>query len=87
MTDDAALRIITIDDNPNIHKDFIKILTANRSSPKLDLLEQELFGAEKTADVVMLPKFEIDTASQGQEGVARIKNSLSESRPYALAFC
>jgi diguanylate cyclase (GGDEF)-like protein len=83
---DNNLRILIIDDNPEIHRDFIKVLTTNRSNrSELEGFEKALFGtdgAEKSA----LPEFHIDTASQGQEGLERIKKAIEENRPYALAF-
>jgi diguanylate cyclase (GGDEF)-like protein len=88
-------RIILIDDNPNIHSDFIKILSLNKNDKNLDDLESKLFGdgtkpapivQEKTEDTIDKPIFEIDTASQGQEGVEKIRLALEEGRPFALAF-
>jgi len=40
-------RIIIIDDNPDIHKDFAMILTAEADLSELEDLESELFGVEK----------------------------------------
>ncbi|GEM_PF-498939 len=84
-------RIIIIDDNPQIHKDFIKILVTKQSTaiPKALQLEKELFGdqAESTSTPdIALPFFQIDTATQGQEGVTLIKKAFDEGHPYALAF-
>ncbi|MES2218294.1 MAG: EAL domain-containing protein [Pseudomonadota bacterium] len=83
MEDTNLFRIIIIDDNPSIHHDFIKILTTE-SFDEIDNLSNELFG--KSNDNPELPKFQIDVASQGQEGVAQIKKALEEGNPYALAF-
>lgn len=83
MSDKNIFRIIVIDDNPSIHYDFIKILKTESSS-ELDLLSSELFGNNK--EKTELPQFEIDVASQGQEGVERIKEAIAQKRPYALAF-
>jgi diguanylate cyclase (GGDEF)-like protein/PAS domain S-box-containing protein len=83
MSDNANFRIIIIDDNPSIHMDFIKILKTE-SFEEIDNLGAELFGhAKQTAS---LPKFEISVASQGEEGVQRIKESLDQGKPFALAF-
>ncbi|MDR3490832.1 MAG: EAL domain-containing protein [Gammaproteobacteria bacterium] len=81
------LRILVIDDNPEIHKDFIKILstTSNQDNNELNSLEDKLLGNKKTTDFI-LPRFLIDVASQGQEGVALIKKAIDEGNPYALAF-
>lgn len=34
----------------------------------------------------LVPKFESDTATQGQEGVALIEQALKAGRPYSLGF-
>lgn len=83
MSDNTDFRIIVIDDNPDIHHDFIKILTTSTVS-ELDKLSAELFG--KRDEELMLSQFEIDTATQGQEGVMRIERALKQGRPYSLAF-
>lgn len=88
MNQKPNLRIIVIDDNPSIHQDFMKILIApkkqNESDVELQNLERAIFGDNDTQKY--LPEFEIDTASQGKEGVQMIENALNEGHPYALAF-
>jgi CheY-like chemotaxis protein len=78
-------RILVIDDNPDIHEDFRKILCENRSSSsKLESMEASLFeGGDalgKQSD------FEVDSAFQGEQGLARVYHALHEGRPYAMAF-
>lgn len=85
MVLDSDLKIIIIDDNPGIHKDFKKILTMTMSpTHEIDKLDLELFG-EKSKEIA-LPKFKIDTATQGKEGVERIEQAIKEGKPYAVAF-
>lgn len=84
MENNAEFRIIVIDDNPAIHHDFIKILTTSSPTSDLDELNLKIFG--KKNEDCLLPKFQIDTALQGQEGVECIKKALQEKRPYSLAF-
>ncbi|WED43085.1 EAL domain-containing protein [Legionella cardiaca] len=86
ITATKSVKILIIDDNPAIHSDFIKILTTKSSNDDLELagLEHELFG-KKTADK-SLPAFRLITATQGQEGVAKIAKGITENDPYALAF-
>jgi diguanylate cyclase (GGDEF)-like protein/PAS domain S-box-containing protein len=76
-------RIIIIDDNLAIHQDFMKILNSSSDS-SLDSLTSELFGTKAVA--ALLPKFQIDTASQGKEGVEKIQKAIDQKRPYSLAF-
>ncbi len=83
MSDADNFHILIIDDNPAIHSDFIKILSTS-SSEKLDQLSEGLFGEKKEKE--RLPKFQIDVASQGKEGIERIKAALSQGWRYSLAF-
>ena len=76
MEANTNFRILIIDDNPAIHQDFIKILKTN-SSAELDDLAKEVLG-ESPDKKTSLPNFEIDTASQGQEGVKRIAEALDQ---------
>jgi diguanylate cyclase (GGDEF)-like protein len=83
----AWRRILIIDDNASIHLDFRKVLGAqaeHSAQAALDVLEADLFG--ETAVAAVRPNFEIDSAHQGQEGVAMVGQALAEGRPYAMAF-
>ena len=80
-TDNLNRRILVIDDNQAIHEDFRKILAESDSEDAmLQAAEARIFGAP----AVML--FEIDTASQGEEGLKMVEKALAEGRPYAMAF-
>src|ERR1700730_14737199 len=81
----ATRRILVIDDNPAIHEDFRKILCMDRTSAsKLESAESLLFGAPESRDSQLL--FEIDSAHQGQEGLARVYHAIQEGHPYSMAF-
>lgn len=82
---EQSRRIIVIDDNPDIHKDFSTILLSDTST-YLESLESELFGQGKVADAWESPHFQLDYASQGQIGYEKIKEACDENRPYQLAF-
>ena len=76
-------RILVIDDNESIHQDFRKVLAAAPEREiELAAAEQALFGDAPA----LRPLFEVDSASQGQEGLAKTVAALAEQRPYALAF-
>jgi DNA-binding NtrC family response regulator len=78
-------RILVIDDNPAIHEDFRKILCRDRTmSSKLEAQEAELFGT--SAPLGDQSEFEIDSAFQGEAGLARVYHAIQEGRPYELAF-
>ena len=76
-------RILVIDDNAAIHDDLRKILLGEaKTQENMQDDEELLFGAEP----VTMTRFEIDSAYQGQEGFAKLEQSLAEGRPYAMAF-
>jgi DNA-binding NtrC family response regulator len=78
-------RILVIDDNPEIHEDFRKILCDERySSSQLEATEAVLFGESKVLG--NQSEFEVDSAHQGEEGLARVYHAIQEGRPYAMAF-
>jgi diguanylate cyclase (GGDEF)-like protein len=80
-------RILIIDDNAAIHQDFRKVLglqPEHSAQAALDVLEADIFGDDARAAV--RPDFEIDSAHQGQEGVAMARHAIADGRPYAMAF-
>jgi diguanylate cyclase (GGDEF)-like protein len=80
-------RILVIDDNTAIHQDFRKVLGAHAEHSARELLatlEADILGEPTTA--AARPIFAIDSAHQGQEGVAMAQQALLEGRPYAVAF-
>jgi len=82
-------RILVIDDSEAIHTDFRRILTPeqHRSRSDIDELEAALFGSESCRAAPSDENaFEVDSAFQGQEGVAKIRASLEAHQPYELVF-
>ena len=78
-------RILVIDDNRAIHDDFRKVLTTTDSqhSPLADA-EAVLFGEKPRVEA--RPCFHVDSACQGQEGLALVQQSIQNNQPYAVAF-
>lgn len=83
-TNAAFDRLLVIDDNPSIHKDFQKILAPDRESHNCDALAASLFG--KSPRQELAKKFEIDNAFQGEEGLAKVAAAVRQGRPYGMAF-
>jgi two-component system, NtrC family, sensor kinase len=80
----AAHRILVIDDTPAIHQDFRRILSTAASHVALEALEAALF--DKPTSRPPTHHFEVDSAFQGEEGLARVREAAREGRPYAMAF-
>ena len=78
-------RILVIDDNPEIHADFRKVLgPAAPANAALDDVLAEFFGPKATAAAPS--DFHLDSAYQGKEGLEMVVRSIAEGRPYAMAF-
>src|SRR3954453_22817615 len=87
--DNSARRILIIDDNAAIHDDFRKVLCpVKQSGTGLDELEDSLYGESVTASDPLQAhvEYELDCALQGEEGLAKLKQSIADGRPYAMAF-
>ena len=76
-------RILVIDDNPAIHQDYRKILVADGKALTSEA-EAGLFG-EQQPDTAR-PRFDMDSAMQGRDGVELARAALAEGRPYSVAF-
>ncbi|MGY2168686.1 putative bifunctional diguanylate cyclase/phosphodiesterase [Pseudomonas gingeri] len=81
--DRSNRRILVIDDTASIHEDFRKILCPHVVEDDLQSAEEALFGTPVTRAQYA---FELDSAFQGQDGLARVEQALAEERPYAMAF-
>jgi EAL domain-containing protein (putative c-di-GMP-specific phosphodiesterase class I)/CheY-like chemotaxis protein len=78
-------RLLVIDDNKAIHEDFAKILCRETTNVHaLAEAEAQIFGVSPIQAVQ--DDFQIDSAFQGEEGLAMVHQALSEHRPYAVAF-
>jgi two-component system sensor histidine kinase/response regulator len=75
-------RILLIDDMPSIHEDFRKSL-AEPAAFELQEAEAVLFGRAASPPG---EGFELDSAYQGQEGVAKTQTAVQAGLPYAVAF-
>ena len=77
-------RILIIDDNPDIHADYRRVLDDAPSADPLAASEAALFG-ETAATRRPCISFELTHAHQGEEGYALAGRNL-DLRPFALAF-
>lgn len=81
-------RILIIDDSEAIHQDFRRVLSPEprEGHEELASLEEALFGPEPVSQKPARPVFELESALQGEEGFAKVQQSLASGRPYALVF-
>ena len=78
-------RILVIDDNPQIHEDFRKILVKEKADATLEELDALVFGKQKPKEAGV-PDFSLDYANQGEQGLRKVCESIEQSDPYAMAF-
>ncbi|MBV6458453.1 MAG: hypothetical protein HONBIEJF_01581 [Fimbriimonadaceae bacterium] len=81
------IRVLAIDDNDDILRDYRKTLSPKTHRSELEDLEVELFGnsapdpgAAQSIDCV------IETASQGFDGVELVRMAISEGNPFDVVF-
>jgi two-component system, NtrC family, sensor kinase len=78
-------RILVVDDNQSVHKDFRNILVPPDKDPEhLQDMEAALFGESEPKGPALT--FEVDCASQGQEGYQMVLDAVKAGRPYVMAF-
>ena len=78
-------RVLVVDDNRAIHDDFRKVLGGVVvENAALAEAEAALFG--ERVPTLSPASFQIDSAYQGQEGLALVQKSVQEKQPYAVAF-
>lgn len=83
----ANRRILVIDDNREIHEDIRRILGDDEQesvADELDFLTAEILGEKQVRKTH--ETFELDFATQGEEGLTMTQQALAEGRPYAVAF-
>src|SRR5690242_13877229 len=78
-------RILIVDDNPSIHRDFKLVLLDELYNTELQAEEKRLFD-EQTQPVASKPVYVLDHAYSGLEAVEKLTRALGEDHPYQLAF-
>lgn len=88
---DEVIKILIVDDTPEIHHAFLEILVKRASSENnlFHSMEEEIFSELpdlRTKSKPSLPTFSITSAMQGEEGIEEVKKAIANGHPYALAF-
>ncbi len=86
MTLHANRKILVIDDEPSMHTDYRRVLTASEAanaSTACDSIEESIFG-ERAARPPQ--DFNVVFAHQGQEGVELSSAAGADGLPFAVAF-
>ncbi len=89
MNTATNVRILVIDDNESIHRDFRRILTV-ASSESIDDMERDLFGDIESSPISIrhkpLPEFDVDSTFQGEDGLRLVVEARAANRPYSVVF-
>ncbi|MFZ5480195.1 MAG: ATP-binding protein [Myxococcota bacterium] len=82
-------RVLVIDDEESVRDGFRTVLAApRRRDEQLAEAADALFDdAPLPTAMETAPRFEVDTASTGAEGIAFVEAALAAGRPYAAIFC
>ncbi len=79
-------RILIVDDNPNIHEDFQKILAPVRLAAPLLGIEERLFGDEAPGILDRGYAYQLDAAAHASQALSKFKAACDASEPFALVF-
>ncbi len=81
-------RILLIDDNPEIHRDIIRVLQRRSEDPLpvVDPRQAEQFGILTKPLAELIRPYEISSAYQGEEGLALAREALEAGHPFVAAF-
>ena len=77
-------RILVMNNNRAIHQDFRKILCGRGEHKGVEQAKAALFGEETNTPAP--ETFEVESAYQGQEGLAALRRAIEASRPFAFAL-
>jgi CheY-like chemotaxis protein len=77
-------RVLVVDDNSDIHRDFQKLLAPRPPTTTLDQLNDELFGPK--ASVRPVSEFEVLCASNGVDAMRLLERECAAGRRFDLAF-
>jgi diguanylate cyclase (GGDEF)-like protein/PAS domain S-box-containing protein len=86
MSDQTNRRVIVIDDNVAIHEDFRKILGQRKRNDSLDATAALLFSDPVPPVARASPEFDLDFASQGEEGCDKVRAAVESGKRFAMAF-
>jgi two-component system cell cycle response regulator len=86
MSQNKPFRILLIDDQEDIHRDYQKILGKQETTnAAVNKAAADLFGDDPTM-FVDWEGFELSSALQGQDGFELVQRAIEEGHPYSVAF-
>jgi len=83
--DQINRRVLIIDDNTDIHKDYGMILVREDENENIKDLASDFFGEEEVLTEEE-DSFELSYATQGQEGLELVKTAKNKNMDFSVAF-
>jgi CheY-like chemotaxis protein len=84
---ETVKRILIVDDNAAIHRDFRKILCGESpAAGGLSELDHDLFEATTTAAPVRAGGYQVSFASDGQAALGLVRRAVAGGQPFMMAF-
>lgn len=77
-------RVLVVDDNEAIHRDFQKVLGGSGPDTTFSNLEQELFG--RKAATGPHKQYALSFAASGQSALSQVEHACKVGKPFSLAF-
>jgi len=77
-------RILIVDDNTAIHRDFQKILVGSVNRVDIADLERDLFGASSPRSGTT--QYSLSCAENGQAALDLVKRAMQQGQPFSMAF-
>jgi len=80
----ALHRILIVDDNTAIHRDFQKVLGGSKSDGAFEALESQLFGRSSAAGPHK--QYLLSFAESGQSALSQVQHAVKLGKPFSIAF-
>ena len=81
MSDPETIRVLVIDDQESIHEDFRKIVRSEDATTRPSTRRRRRCSATWPSSSEPAEKFEIDSAHQGEEGLAMVRAGAARQPP------
>jgi CheY-like chemotaxis protein len=82
----AVKRILIVDDNSAIHRDFQKVLCSVPPNEALSELERDLFGSTTTPTPTRDGGYQVSFASSGEAALNLVRRASVSGEPFTMAF-
>ncbi len=82
----SVRRVLVVDDNPAIHADVNKILRPSRAPESYQRAKALVLGGPASPEPSPRPVFDVESAHQGQDGLALANQACGQDQPFMVAF-